>query len=266
MATVQLFVVPTAVRRGAPLAIDALDRGLAALHLLCAGAALVGLGGILLRQADELRFPGEPIEGAVDMLMGTSWATWWWVAVGAAIALLLGALVEVFGVRGGRWITAVATLPLVLFPGLTGHANVAEARWLALAADGVHVAAVGTWLGALAAILIVGRGRLAPLVRAFSPVAVVSVALLVASGVAASLRMIDPISAYWTTAYGRTLLLKVGLFAVVAALGLRNWRILTPRMGEAEGTLRMVRAGALEVVVGQVVLVATALLVRMAPP
>ena len=262
----QCHIVPVAARRGAPLDRGALDRRLGAIQVLCALAALAGLAGILLRQADELRFPGDPIGGAVDMLMGTSWATSWWVALGAAVVLLIGATVEAAGARGGRWLAGAALMPLVAFPGLTGHANGAEARLVAVAADTIHVAAVGTWLGALAVILLIGRGRLAPLVRAFSPVAIVSVALLVATGVMASLRLIDPISAYWTTTYGRTLLLKVGLFGVVALIGLRNWRVLTPRMDEAEGTMRMVRSGGLEVLLGHAVLAVTALLVRMAPP
>jgi len=228
-------------------------------------AVVLGLAGLFWRQADELRFPGDPLGDAADMLLGTAWATSWWWAVGGAALLTTGAILASRGRNSGWLLAGMGLVPLVILPGLTGHANSADARYLALAADAVHVVAAGAWMGSLGVILLVGRQTLRPLIEAFSPIAIVSVSLLVISGATASLRLTDSVSAYWTTEYGRILSLKVGLFLVVAGLGAWNWRKRTPALGTPEGDGAMVRSATAEFLIAQVVLVVTAILVRTSP-
>lgn len=260
-------ILPVASRRavGGDLHGDTMERKVAGLALVVGVAVLGGLTGLFWRQADELRFPGDPLAGAAEMLLGTAWATSWWWGVGGAGAFLLGSIL----VRRGRsigWALAwLGVLPLVALPGLTGHANSADARLLALGVDAIHVAAAGAWIGSLGVILLIGRQALRPMIEAFSPVAIASVTLLVMSGATASLRMIDPIAALWTTDYGRTLSLKVGLFLVVALLGLWNWKRRKRRLGSFEGDAAMVRSATTEFLIAQIVLVVTAVLVRTSP-
>jgi len=242
-----------------------MPRRVATVGVVAGVGVVVGLVGLFARQADELRFPGDPFRGAMDMLLGTAWANSWWWAVGGAMVLLLGTALASRGRSPGWWLATLGLLPIVVLPGLTGHANSADARMLALAVDGIHVIAAGAWIGSLGVVMLVGRRNLRPLVEAFSPVAMVAVGLLVASGTVASYRMIDPISAYWTTQYGRILLFKVGLFLLVAGLGAWNWRRRTPRLGSPEGDAAMVRSGTTEFLIAQVVLVVTAVLVRTSP-
>lgn len=260
-------ILPRASRGalGGELHGDTMPRRVAVLGVVAGVFVVVGLVGLFWRQADELRFPGDPLPGAVDMLLGTSWATSWWWALGGASVFLLGCLLASRGRSSGWTLAALGLLPLVVFPGLTGHANGADQRILALAADAVHVTAAGVWIGSLGVILLVGRRSLQPLIEAFSPVAMVSVALLVASGAMASLRLTDAVSDYWTTEYGRILSLKVGLFLVVAAIGAWNWRRGRPKLGSPEGEGVVVRSASLEFVLAQVVLVVTAVLVRTSP-
>ncbi len=57
-------------------------------------------------------------------------------------------------------------------------------------------------------------------------------------------------------------MLKLVVVAVVLALGTRNFRILTPRLGTGEGAHAMQRSALLELAAAQIVLPVTALLVR----
>jgi len=262
-----MLVLPAAAGRalGGALAGNALVRRLGTTVVLASLLSGLALVGLLLRQADELRWPGDPLGGGVEILLSSGWGAAWWSAVAGASILLIGGALMAAGMRGGGVVCLLGLLPMLVFPGLIGHANAAEARGLALALDAVHVAAAGTWVGSLGVILLLGRGGIEHLVRAFSPIAMASVALLLASGALASWRMLDSVDALWTTGYGRTLSLKVGLFGVVALLGLLNWRRVTPRLGTTEGERTFLRSGTAEFLFAQVALLVTAVLVRMSP-
>ncbi|MFF3618102.1 copper resistance CopC/CopD family protein [Streptomyces sp. NPDC002467] len=111
---------------------------------------------------------------------------------------------------------------------LSEHASTGIQPGLAMPVDIVHLLAAATWLGGLAALLIAlhkvpGIERAA--VQRFSKVAFVSVLALAVTGVYQSWRQIGSWSALTGTDYGRLLLLKVGLVAVLVALAYvsRKW-------------------------------------------
>ncbi|MFD7553126.1 copper resistance CopC/CopD family protein [Streptomyces sp. NPDC059835] len=111
---------------------------------------------------------------------------------------------------------------------LSEHASTGIQPGLAMPVDIVHLLAAATWLGGLAALLIAlhkvpGIERAA--VQRFSKVAFVSVLALAVTGVYQSWRQIGSWSALTGTDYGRLLLLKVGLVAVLVALAYvsRRW-------------------------------------------
>ncbi|MBW3639905.1 MAG: CopD family protein [Actinobacteria bacterium] len=89
-------------------------------------------------------------------------------------------------------------------------------------------------------------------------------ATVLVTGTAAALLLVDDVQALVTTAYGRTLLVKLTLVAVVAGLALAG-RAAVRRSAAAQsprsGRLARVEAGAL---VG--VLAVTALLISLSPP
>lgn len=251
-----------------------------------AGALMIltGLALYFLRQLLEFRDPFVPWTEDAALLLGTSWGARWKAATVGAV-LLSGA----FGLARSRlraswWLATPVALVLAAFPGLTGHAaGVDEGRTLALVADWGHVLAAGAWMGGLAVVLFLSRSRggestdgaiqgdrglfpdLPRLVPAFSPVAVVSVAVLVLSGTYAAWLHLPDIASLLTADYGRLLLGKLLLAALVLAFGARNFRVLTPRLDIAEGREAMQRSAALELAVAQLVLLATALLVRTSP-
>lgn len=233
--------------------------------LVAAIGVASGLGATLYRQVDELRFPGDPLSDGLSMLLGTSWATSWWMAAWGSVVLVVGSLLAVRGARLGWWLAAVGLLPLVVFPGLSGHANGADARYLALGLDALHVTAAGTWMGTLGVIMLAGRRSLAQLIPPFSRLAMACVGILLATGAFASWREIGTLRGYWETEYGRILLLKLAVFSVVALIGALNWRRIAPRLATGDGDRAMVRSGTLEFLIGQAVLLVTAVLVRTSP-
>ncbi|MFB6616296.1 copper resistance CopC/CopD family protein [Streptomyces sp. NPDC085524] len=111
---------------------------------------------------------------------------------------------------------------------LAEHASTGIQPGIAMPADILHLLAAATWLGGLAALLIAlhkvpGVERAA--VRRFSRVAFVSVLVLAVTGVYQSWRQVGSWSALTGTDYGRLLLVKVGLVAVLIALAYvsRKW-------------------------------------------
>lgn len=114
-------------------------------------------------------------------------------------------------------------------------------------ADILHLMAVATWLGGLAALLVAlhkvpGIERAA--VRSFSKVAFVSVLVLAVTGVYQAWRQLGSWSALTGTDYGQLLLLKVGLVAVLLGIAYvsRRW---TARLADtpADSTGVSVAAG-----------------------
>jgi len=232
---------------------------------------------VFWRQLAEFRDPFVPwTEDAHLLLTGTDWGRVY--LLGAALALLVPAAFALtrFAETLGWMAAAPMVAALGVFPALTGHANGGEGtlRAATIAADTLHVWAAGAWIGGLACLLYVDRrrrrvvgdaGPLPALVRAFSPLAVVSVGVLIATGVFASWVHVPDVASLTGSAYGRTLLFKLVAVGVVLGLGARNWKRLTPRLGERDGPSSLRRSAAVELVIAQVVLMVTAVLVRTPP-
>lgn len=111
---------------------------------------------------------------------------------------------------------------------LSEHASTGIQPGIAMPADILHLLAVATWLGGLTALLValykvpeIEREA----VRRFSKVAFFSVVVLAITGVYQSWRQLGSWSALTGTDYGRLLLLKVGLVAVLVGIAYvsRRW-------------------------------------------
>ncbi|MBB5934242.1 copper transport protein [Streptomyces zagrosensis] len=108
------------------------------------------------------------------------------------------------------------------------HASVGLQRSLAMPVDVLHLLAVAVWLGGLIALLVSLRSEVALprlAVRRFSQLALASVGTLAATGLYQSWRQVGSWAALTDTEYGRWLLVKVGLVALlVGAAGFsRRW-------------------------------------------
>jgi copper transport protein len=156
------------------------------------------------------------------------------------LALLLAALPLLFRLRKSwrapPWWWALAIplgLAIAATPGLAGHAFTGTFTQFAIPADTLHVAAMSIWLGGLAALALTvldhdpDAGRAA---ARFSPVALGSVLVLVATGVFASWRQVGfTVDAFTHTTYGRLLLVKVGTFVVLLGIAAWSRRIVRAR-------------------------------------
>lgn len=249
--------------------------GAARIGSIGAGALLLALAMVLARQLLEFRDPFVPWSDDVSLLLSTSWGTTWKGAVGVG-AVLFGAFIQARGGSAIAWVAAsAAALALSAFPALTGHASGGDLSGLTVPADVAHVLAMGSWVGTLAVVLLLDRGRrqsatneaavLADLIPRFSPMAMASVAVLVLSGTVGTWVHLDGPRALLETAYGRWLLLKLALVAGVLLLGAINFRGLLPRLGEEAGAGAMRRSATREVALALVVLAVTAILVRTPP-
>jgi copper transport protein len=125
-----------------------------------------------------------------------------------------------------------AAFVLLPAPSLAGHALDRGRSWIEVVADLLHVGAASLWLGGLVALAFAlrARGDRAAILRRFSNLALVSVLVLAATGVIRALSELDSVSQLWSTGYGRVLLVKTGLLAVLVAIGWVNRFRLIPRL------------------------------------
>ncbi|MDQ0684895.1 copper transport protein [Streptomyces achromogenes] len=129
------------------------------------------------------------------------------------------------------------------------HASTGLQPGIAMPVDVLHLLAVATWLGGLAALLVAlyrapaDRPVDATAVRRFSQVAFGSVLVVVATGVYQSWRQLGSWSAFTDTRYGQLLLVKIGLVALLVGIAWisRRW---TARLAVPTATETAVRKSA----------------------
>lgn len=209
------------------------------------------------------------------------------VVVRLALTMLAGVALLVSRGARGLWVTAAlgggATLSLAW--GGHGAADDGLPGWVHLGSDLLHLLAAGLWLGALAMLVVLSLDsraarqpevarRLHQALDGFSGAGTLAVGLLIFTGVANSWFLVGPtrLVTLFTTLYGWLLLMKLGLFAAMAALAAVNrWR-LTPALAAAgsaglpSSVQSLRRSLVLESGAGLLVLAAVAWLGTLAPP
>jgi copper transport protein len=129
----------------------------------------------------------------------------------------------------------------VVAPGAAGHASQTQPRALAVALDALHVGAAAIWIAGLVGLLVLWRSLaaehrsagLAVSVPRFSNVALVSVLMLIGSGIWASFLHLPTLSSLWQTSYGKTIILKVLLLLGAMLLAAVNLLRTKPRLQAA---------------------------------
>jgi copper transport protein len=200
-------------------------------HALFATTASVLLhgataAGLRLGEALDLEVVGATLSSRYGLLAAARVGL-----LGALLPLLLAALQPPTAAPGRssgttrRWLLLAAVpllLGIVVTVSLAGHAGSGPAAPLGLAADGLHLAAVSLWLGGLAVLLTVVLPRRDPLelrqvLSRFSRLAFAAVVVIVATGLVQSWRQVATLDALAATHYGRLLLAKVTLVALLLA-------------------------------------------------
>lgn len=167
--------------------------------------------------------------------------------------------------RRAPWATALAGAVAFVATSASGHAWIAERRWLAVIADVAHLGAVAVWVGGLVAVAAVfGSVEDRPrLLRRFSAAALAAAGVVAASGTVSGYEQVGSLAALTGTAYGRLLLAKVAGFAGLVWLGWANRRRLLPALERSPAALvRNIRA---EIGIAAAVLAVTAVLLGQAP-
>lgn len=247
---------------------------------VAAAAALVAQTAVMAGSWSEAVKPDSLSMVAAQTGLGLS------MVIRSAVALLALALVVILPPgRASR--AALATTGAVAAASFawSGHAGSAEGpgATLHLGADVVHAVAAAFWLGALAALGLTCLRRDSaqdPAVhrafRAFSGPGTIAVVALTVTGLINAGFLVGPerVGDLMTTGYGRLLVLKIALFAVMLALAASNrWR-LTPALGAAQAAggdagpafRRLGTSVAAEAAVGLALLAVVALLGVQPPP
>lgn len=269
------WVTPRATARRPELA-RRVDAKALAVFRLAAALLLIDAALRLAAQVAALRGnPPMPVD-TLAILTTTVWGWAWLFEVAAVIVAIVAALKH----GAARWhVAEAAAFVLALSFAFSGHAaSATHLRALAVSSDALHMLAAGSWLGTLLGVAVVAmpaclseergaRGAAAAdFVNAFSPVALTSAGVLVATGIVAAWLHLGSWHAFVASDYGRTLLIKLALVATVVALGAINWRIIRPQLGTEAAARRLRRSAALELLAAAAVLAATAVLVASSPP
>ena len=129
---------------------------------------------------------------------------------------------------------AVVGVGISFTPGLSGHAGTGSQIPLALVADAVHIASVSLWVGALPVLAFAllpstGLATLKRTVPRYSQLALACVVAIVVSGSYQSWREVGSLDALTSTDYGRLLLVKLGVFAVLIVVAAFSRDIVNQR-------------------------------------
>ena len=212
------------------------------------------------------------------MLTATVWGAGWLLgAIGAAIAAL-GWAASRRSVTIGTPLALTGAVGMAFSPALSGHAGASSHFILSVAFDVLHIVAAGVWVGGLLIVLIAGipamrrlsegnsDAAVSALVNSFHPLALFCAPLVVLAGGGTSWIRLGDLSSVWSTEYGRILLLKIALVALVAGMGMYNSMRARRRLGAAEGTRHIRTTAAIEVMLAACVLWVTTLLVTLPVP
>lgn len=209
------------------------------------------------------------------LLFRSNWGRAWWLAATAAIVVTWVAPRLRRATIAGWLVAAAAILLLAASQPLSGHPAAAQMPNLAVATQVLHLIGAGGWVGSLAMLTLLAipaaqrlegsstdaAARIAGLVRAFSPTALVFSALIGITGLYTAWDNLGGFAPLWQSTYGRTLAIKLGFLSIAAATGAYNWRRVLPVLDQPHASARLRRSSLIELGAALLVLVATAVLV-----
>jgi copper transport protein len=169
----------------------------------------------------------------VDTRSGRAWFA-------RALLFAIGGSVLVATLRHvGRWVWRVAAVlvgvALVFAYAESGHGGVGRWPAVGLLSTIAHLSGMAVWLGGLLMLAVVVLPLVAPeravgVVARFSPIALWSVAVVVASGLVQAWRQVGSIDALTSTTYGRLLLAKSAAVVVLIGLAVASRTLVQRRL------------------------------------
>lgn len=225
----------------------------------------------------EFAWPWEPVLS--EILFTTRFGALWLARIVFALVLLW--LLPQASSGWQRWVALVAGLLMLLTISLGSHAAAQPEPVLPVLSDWLHLTAASIWVGGLIYFLVgiltlrhleqIKRRRFTVvLIPKFSALALVSVGILVLTGLYATILHVGSFEALVSTTYGRVLLLKLFLILPMLILGAINLLVTRPGMKESEPTggekvSRFRRLVSSEVTLGIAVLLSVGILTTLPP-
>lgn len=172
-------------------------------------------------------------------------------------------------------IAYIGAVLLIVSESFIGHTSSVTPRVLVVLSDWAHIGAGGLWAAGsfmIAATLWRRFRRGTPLdarllATRFSVVAAWSLVVVSVTGFALAWAILDSPSALWASEFGRLLLVKIAIVAVVAAIGAYNHRVLVPALVEGKRGAgdRFRKSVTIEAALFLLILLVTSLLVVASP-
>ena len=184
------------------------------------------------------------------------------------------------GRRGPFAVMALLGVAALTLLASQGHASQAPLAPLSIAADAAHLTGAAIWVGGLpclAAVLFrapralpeAGRKLASATLARFSRIALWSVAIIVVTGLARLAGELSSPTQLWSTAYGRSVVLKSALLCPTLVLALRHRRVVATLAGSLAPTAARLRAVArtvqMELTIAAGIVGVAALLVAQIP-
>ncbi len=167
------------------------------------------------------------------------------------------------GILAVLGVAAVATWPL------TGHPSASPVAAVSVVVDAVHLAAMAVWLGGL--VMLLGfllrhadQRELGAILPIWSRWAALAIGALVLAGTVQALVEVGTVGGLVGTTYGRMIMVKVGLVAVVLGTAFFARRLVQRRIAE-ERPAPLRRLIGVELAVTAAILGLTAVLVQITP-
>jgi len=158
-----------------------------------------------------------------------------WSGAALIARLVFEALALIGVVRGWRILPVWIAGALVMLAA-SGHAAGVDPAWYGIGLDAVHLLAAGLWAGGIAALAALrppGGWRSTDarvLLARFTPVALGAFAVTIVAGGLEAITQLGSIQALFDTAYGRVLLVKMALVALMLPLSAMAWRLKRPHV------------------------------------
>ncbi|HYF46676.1 MAG TPA: copper resistance protein CopC [Acidimicrobiales bacterium] len=237
------------------------------LALLGAVAGLLGTAAGIVTQAAAAsgRSVFEALDLVTDVTLDTRTGRLAVLRVAGFAAVVLALVVARRLTRQVAVLVGALAVAVAVVTSIAGHAWTVDARMIAVVADTTHLLTAGVWIGGVVVLLVTlsEADDRSAMVRRFSQIALVTLAVVAATGSVHAFLQADSFDALFGTTYGLLVLLKVAGLVGLGALGWVNRYRLLPKL--EEGIERLRQSLLAEIGVAAVVLGLTVALIGMAP-